>query len=83
MSTITFDTHQLVKELESKGFSPAQAEGINDALKNAMTVAEVATSRDIRDLEQKMKGVEVRLTMKIGTLIVASMAFLTALQKLM
>lgn len=82
MTAITFDTHQLVKELESKGFSQAQAEGINDALKNAMTVAEVATSRDIRDLEQKMKEMELRLTMKIGTLIVAAVAFMVAVQKL-
>lgn len=82
MSAITFDTHQLVKELKSKGFSDDQAEGINDALKNALTVAEVATSRDIRDLEQKMKEMELRLTMKIGTLIVAALAFITALQKM-
>ena len=82
MTAITFDTHQLVKELESKGFSSTQAEGINDALKNAMTVAEVATSRDIRDLEQKMKEMELRLTMKIGTLIVAAVAFMVAVQRL-
>jgi len=75
MNTITFDTHQLIKELEAKGFSPSQAEGINDALKNALTVAEVATKRDLQELE-------LRLTMKIGTLIVAALAFMVALQKI-
>lgn len=86
MSAITFDTHQLVKELESKGFSQAQAEGINDALKNAMTVAEVATRRDLKELEATMrhdiKELELRLTMKIGTLIVAALGFIVALQKM-
>lgn len=86
MSTITFDTHQLVKELQSKGFSPDQAEGINDALKNAMTVAEVATTRDLKELEvtlkHEMKEMELRLTMKIGTLMVAALGFMVAVQKL-
>lgn len=55
MSAITFDTHQLVKELKAKGFSDSQAEGINDALKNALTVAEVATTRDIRESELRLE----------------------------
>lgn len=87
MSAITFDTHQLVKELKSRGFSDDQAEGINDALKNALTVAEVATRRDLKELEEAtrrdLKEMELRLTMKIGTLIVAALGFLVALQKIL
>lgn len=86
MSTITFDTHQLVKELQTKGFSTDQAEGINDALKNAMTVAEVATTRDLKALEvnlkHDLKEMELRLTMKIGALIAAALGFMVALQKI-
>ena len=63
---ISFDTHQLVKELKQHGFSDEQAEGINDALKNALTVAEVATRRDLKELE-------LNLTIKIGILIVAAL----------
>jgi preprotein translocase subunit Sss1 len=73
---ISFDTHQLVKELKQHGFSDEQAEGINDALKNALTVAEVATRRDLKELE-------LNLTIKIGLLIVAALGFLTALQKIL
>ncbi|MFZ4536066.1 hypothetical protein [Propionivibrio sp.] len=76
MSTITFDTHQLVKELKAKGFSDDQAEGINDALKNALNVAEVATRRDLKELE-------LNLTIKIGVLIVAALGFMTAIQKML
>lgn len=94
MSTIPFDTHQFVKELQAKGFSSDQAEGINNALKAALTVAEVATNRDIKeleislkrdiaDLDHKIKEMELRLTMKIGTLIVAALGLLVALQKIL
>lgn len=76
MSAITFDTHQLVKELQQRGFSPDQAEGINDALKNALTVVEVATRRDLKDLE-------LNLTIKIGVLIVAALGLMTAIQKVL
>jgi hypothetical protein len=74
MSAITFDTHQLVKELQQRGFSAEQAEGINDALKNALTVGEVATRRDLKELE-------LNLTIKIGALIVAAIGLITAIQK--
>lgn len=87
MTTITFDTDQLVNELKAKGFSNEQAEGINDALKNAMAVAEVATCRDLNELEtnlkHQLKEMELRLTMKIGTLIVTALGFMVALQKIL
>ncbi len=76
MSAITFDTHQLVKELQQRGFSPDQAERINDALKNALTVVEVATRRDLKELE-------LNLTIKIGVLIVAALGLMTAIQKVL
>ena len=51
MAAVTFDTLQLVKELQAKGFEAEQAEGISNALKNIMAVAEVATTRDLKELE--------------------------------
>jgi hypothetical protein len=75
MTTITFDTYQFVKSLEDRGFSREQAEGINDALKNALTVAEVATKRDLTEMEY-------RLTIKIGALIVSGIGIVTAIAKL-
>ncbi len=75
MASITFDTYAFVKALEAKGFTIEQAEGINEALKNALTVAEVATKRDLTDLEY-------RLTLKIGTMLIATIGAVTAIGKL-
>jgi hypothetical protein len=31
MTTVTFDTHEFIKDLQAKGFRPEQAEGISNA----------------------------------------------------
>lgn len=74
MSTLTFDTHQFVKKLEQRGFTSDQAEGINDALKDALTVAEVATKHDLKELEY-------RLTIKLGMLIAAAIGIVATIVK--
>lgn len=76
MSAISFDTHQFIKKLETRGFSTDQAEGINDALKDALQVAEVSTKRDLTELEY-------RLTIKLGVLMAASVGIVATLVKLL
>jgi hypothetical protein len=49
MSAAIFDTLALVKTLQTKGFQAEQAEGISDALKDALAVAEIATKHDIEE----------------------------------
>jgi hypothetical protein len=49
MSVALFDTLALVKTLQTKGFQAEQAEGISDALKEALAVAEIATKHDIEE----------------------------------
>jgi hypothetical protein len=56
MTSVTFDTHAFIKELEDKGFTSAQAEGINEAFKDAFQVADVATKSDIEKLELKLRA---------------------------
>jgi UDP-N-acetylenolpyruvoylglucosamine reductase len=56
MAAITFDTHQFIKDLQAKGFQPEQAEGISDALKNVLVVAEIATKQDIQELRLEIKA---------------------------
>ena len=66
MNTVTFDTLAIVKNLQAKGFPPEQAEGITDALKDALTVAEIATKRDIRELRLEFKAEIAPLKSGIG-----------------
>ncbi|MDR3220651.1 MAG: CCDC90 family protein [Candidatus Accumulibacter sp.] len=56
MAAVTFDTHEFIKDLQSKGFNPEQAEGISDALKKAFQITDVATKSDIDKLELKIQA---------------------------
>jgi hypothetical protein len=47
MRAALFDTHALVKTLQTRGFHAEQAEGISDALKEALAIAEIATKSDV------------------------------------
>jgi predicted phage-related endonuclease len=65
MTAVTFDTYEFVKNLKAKGFQEEQAEGISNALRDALAVAEVATKHDLRELETsvntKIKELETTL----------------------
>ena len=56
MTAITFDPRQLVKDLEASGIKTQQAEAINKALKNVISAADVATARDLKELELTLKA---------------------------
>ena len=62
MNAVTFDTLAIVKNLQARGFRPEQAEGITEALKDALTVAEIATKSDIRETKSDIR--ELRLEFK-------------------
>ncbi len=75
MVAIPFDTLKLARSLRDKAkFDPEQAEGVADALAEAFQ-EEVATKTDLRELE-------LRLTIKIGSMLVIAIGILTALLKL-
>lgn len=85
MTTIAFDTLALAKKLQAAGFEQQQAEGITSAL--AETLGEqVATKQDIAtlrsDLSSEIKTTELRLTIKVGSMLVVAVGVLTALIKL-
>lgn len=54
MATMTFDTLKFVRKLESAGFSIDRAEAVADAFRDASGEAELASKRDIRELELKI-----------------------------
>ena len=73
MSTITFDTRKFVKELESSGFAPAQAEAFvrlqQEILAQALDTT-LATKSDIVTLDAKID----KLSWMMGILIALAVA---------
>ncbi|MBF0295756.1 MAG: DUF1640 domain-containing protein [Magnetococcales bacterium] len=56
MHAITFDTFKFVRRLKDAGMPESQAEAISDALKetHAITLDEMASKRDLRELEAQL-----------------------------
>ena len=66
MSTITFDTQELVRELRSSGLPQEQAEAV---VRTIVTSHSGLVSREYFDA--KLETLELRLTIKIGALMAA------------
>jgi hypothetical protein len=75
MSTITFDTHKFVKSLTEAGMPLRQAEIL--AEEQARLIDERLATKD--DLER----LELRLTLRLGTMMAASIAIVAALVKML
>ena len=75
MPTVTFDTHKCIRKLRESGMHDAQAEAVADAFREAQGEADPATKPDWRELE-------LRLTIKIGGMLVIAMGVLAAVLKL-
>ena len=67
MTTITFDTHEFIKELKSVGFSEEQAEVITNLQKTTINTTleqakhnyqlnDLATKRDLKELEFQLES---------------------------
>ncbi|MDZ4255358.1 MAG: coiled-coil domain-containing protein [Sulfuritalea sp.] len=73
MSTITFDTHKFVKDLESAGVPPAQAEAFVRAQQEILSQSldtTLATKSDIAVLDLKID----KLSWMMGILIALAIA---------
>lgn len=55
MSSITFDTHKFVRKLQEAGFNEKQAEGLTDAMRAAIDESELATRRDLKEMELRIE----------------------------
>lgn len=74
MSDIQFDTLEAARDLKAAGLEEAHAEAIVSTMRRAVS-ENLATKADLAALEQ-------RITIRLGGLIVAGVAFLAALIKL-
>ena len=75
MATIVFDTHAFVKELAEAGMPEKQAEVL--ARSQATLINEtLATKQDLKELE-------LRLTIRLGSMMVVAIGAVAALVKLL
>jgi len=76
MAAVTFDTLKFVKTLQAAGLDAPQAEAIASAVRDSHDAADIATKADLRELE-------LRMTIKLGTMMVAAIGIVAALVKLL
>ena len=83
MTTITFDTQELVNELEMSGFTRKQSETVVAVLKKSQ--GELTTKNDIVPLASKTDLLELKadLVKWVGALMLAQVAVIAALVKLL
>lgn len=82
MTTTTFDTLRYAKKLQELGFTREQAEGFAE-LQSDLLDSSAATKSDIRDLKQEIREMEMRLTIRFGGMLAASVAIVATLVKLL
>lgn len=56
MAAIAFDTLKFVRRLRDAGFEEKQAESLADAFKEASSEADLASKRDLKDLELRLEA---------------------------
>ena len=94
MTTITVDTHELVKQLiSSYNFSEEQAEGVVHAV-NSIDLSNLATKADIEGVSKEIDGakselraeireMELRLKLWMGKSLIAAVGVLAVLMGIM
>jgi hypothetical protein len=85
MSTLTFDTLKFSRKLESGGFTREQSIVIAEAVAEVQesNLADLATKGDIKDMEAKMRELELRMTIKFGLMQAGTIGVLLTALKLM
>ncbi len=68
---MVFDTLKSVEELQEAGIPENQAKAQVRVFQRIIE-SDLATKRDIKDLQQEMREMEYRLTIKLGVMVVAS-----------
>lgn len=86
MSTITFDTLKFAERLEKAGMTREQASLMAEAQKEVFAEAletQLATKPDVARLENRIEQLELRLTIKLGTMMVVAVGVVAALVKVL
>ena len=86
MVAITFDTHAFVKELTDAGMPEPQAEVLarsNKTLIDEKLVTKEDLRPELRGLRRELREMELRLTIRIGSMMVVAIGVVVALIKLL
>jgi len=85
MASVTFNTYELIKNLEKTGLSEKQAEAITTSILRIHDSADVATKGDLREMELRIKSemreMELRMTIKLGSMLIAAVGLLSVIIK--
>jgi hypothetical protein len=94
MSTLTFDTLKFANRLKTAGVPSVHAEAEADALSEVFesNLGELATKADLREVEtglrqeignlrHEIKELELRMTIKLGSIVIAGLGVMTLIFK--
>jgi hypothetical protein len=79
MATITFDTHEFIKRLKSVGFTEEQAEVF--AAEHRRVIEDNLITKE--HLDMRLRELGCRLIIKLGGMMMAAVAVVAALVKLL
>lgn len=86
MPTVTFDTLGYFEKLKAAGFTEEQAKAQANALREVIE-ERLATKGDLVQMElrltNEMQKLELRMTLKLGAMLAASVAIVATLVKLL
>ena len=82
MNALHIDTLKFSRRLIEAGMEPRAAEAIVETIAEVDT-SELATKSDIRDIEGRLRDLEHRMTIKMGGMLMAAVAALTAILRLL
>lgn len=78
VNALGFDSLALVKRLAAAGMDSRQAEALAEAL-TEHAFAGIATKADLTSLRSELKDLELRLTIRLGGMIAATLALTVAI----
>jgi len=85
MATVTFDTLKFVETLKEAGVPETQAKAFSTAVQESHEAADLATKADLREVEtnlrHEIKELELRMTIKLGSIVIAGLGVMTLIFK--
>jgi len=82
MPAIAFDTLAYAKKPESAGFTTEQAQVQTEGMANLIN-DNLATKQDIIDLKRDLKELEMRITVRLGGIIVTGIVVIATMTKIL